>query len=68
MIFVNACKLGPQTEEEEIKLNWSKMDFMAARYIERFDKKTSLEWFAKQPEEWKKSRANKFHARMSGKR
>lgn len=68
MTYNNACKLGAQTEAEAKKMNWHRMDCLAKHYIARFDKKSSLEWFVKQDEDWKTSRANKFHARMSNKR
>ena len=48
MTYNNACKFGAQTEEEARKQNWHRMDCLAQRYIEKFDKQASLKWFATQ--------------------
>ena len=68
MTYNNACKLGAQTEEEARKQNWHRMDCLAQRYIEKFDKQASLKWFATQNQEWKDSRADRFSSRLNQRR
>lgn len=68
MTYNNACKLGAQTEGEAKKLNWHRMDCLAKHNIEKLDKQSALKWFAKQNEEWKKSRSNRFSSRLNARR
>ena len=65
MKYQNACSLGAQSEAEAKKDNWWRMDCLAKRYIEKFDKKASLDWFETQNEEWQASRKERFTARLS---
>lgn len=68
MTYHNACKLGPQTEAEAKRLNWQRMDCLAKHNIEKLDKQSAMKWFAKQPEEWKESRAARFTSRINQRR
>jgi len=68
MTYNNAAKLGPQTEAEAIKWNWHRMDCLAKYQLnnER-DHKKLMAWFAKQGEEWKESRKQRFTIRSNEK-
>ena len=68
MTYHNAAKLGPQTEAEEIKWNWDRMDYLAQYQLanER-DHKKLIAWFTKQNEDWKESRRSRFIARSNEK-
>jgi hypothetical protein len=66
--YNNACHLGAQTTEEAKQQNWHRMDCLAKRYIEKFDKQSALKWFAQQEEEWKKSRTVRFSSRLNARR
>lgn len=68
MTFTNMCKMGAQTKAEAKKLNWDRMDYLAKHNIEKLDKQSAMKWFAKQPEDWKVSRAERFTARIKQRR
>lgn len=68
MTFINMCKLGAQTEAEAKKLNWSRMDYLAAHNIKKLDRQSAIKWFSKQPEDWQKARKQRFTSRLNERR
>jgi len=65
---MNANSLGAQTEEEARKQNFHRMDCLAKRYIEKFDKPSAIKWFKTQNEEWQTSRLERFTSRLNERR
>jgi len=68
MTYHNANSLGAQSFEQAKKQNFHRMDCLAKRYIEKFDKQTALKWFKTQNEEWKRSREERFTSRLNERR
>jgi hypothetical protein len=65
---MNANSLAPQTAEGIKKQNWHRMDCLAKRYIENFDRQTAVKWFESQDEEWQKARVERFTSRLNERR
>ena len=68
MTYHNANSLGAQTIEQAKKDNWFRMDCLAKRYIEKFDRQSAMKWFEAQNEEWQKSRLERFTSRLNERR
>ncbi len=67
MNYYNACSLGPQTEAEAKKLNWHRMDCLAANKLKTEGNPLKLQkWFASQDKEWQAARKARFSSRLVG--
>ena len=67
MTFHNASKFGPQSDGDARKMNWHRMDCLAANQlrVERDNSKLKA-WFAAQDEEWQVARKARFMSRLRG--
>ena len=67
MTFHNACSLGPQSEAEAKKLNWKRMDCLAANKLKTEMNPLKLKkWFLSQDQEWQAARKSRFSSRLVG--
>lgn len=66
MSFHNACKLMPQTAELRKKMDWHRIDCLAANQLKTERDHNKLKtWFSKQDEHWQLSRKARFYSRIN---
>lgn len=65
--FSNVSKFGPKDEAQAKKMNWHRIDCLAAYLLRKERDSAKLRaWFASQDEEWQAARKARFMARLRG--